>query len=158
MRCLGSSYLGAQAEIGNCFSGNRSGRPPDWCTKFFLPASPSVFQCLLNAANHRLAHALGIAKTDLALCRVHIYIHSAGIELNKKKRNWVLPFHESSVVAFADGPGDKTAFNRPAVHEHELLAAGLSAETCLTDKTTDSNFGRGSAVHFDQALQQFDAV
>ena len=117
-----------------------------------------MFQCLLNAANHRLAHALGIAKPDFALCRVHIYIHSAGIELNKKKRNWVLPFHESSVVAFADGPGDKTAFNRPAVYEHELLAAGLSAETCLTNKTTNSNFGGRRAVHFDQTLQQFDAV
>src|SRR5438094_9804718 len=117
-----------------------------------------MFQCLLNAANHRVAHAVGIAETHFALCRVHIYIHSAGIELNKKKRNWVLPFHESSVVAFADGPGDKSAFDRPTVYNHELLAAGLSAETCLTDKTTDSNFGESSAVHFDQALQQFDSV
>ena len=52
----------------------------------------------------------------------------------------------------------KTAFDRPAVYEHELLAAGLSAETCLTDKTTNSNFGEHRAVHFDQTLQQFDAV
>src|SRR5437667_1478139 len=115
-------------------------------------------QCLLNVANHRLAHAVGIAKTHLALCRVHIYIHSAGIELNKKKRNWVLPFHESSVIAFADRPGNKSVFDRPAVYKHELLAAGLPAETCLTDKTTDSNFGGRSAGHFDQPLQQFDAV
>ena len=99
-----------------------------------------MFQCLLNAANHRLAHAVGIAKTDFAFCRVHIYIDSAGIELNKKECNRILPFHKSCVVAFADGPGDKIAFNRPAVYEHELLAAGLSAETCLTDKTTDSEF------------------
>src|SRR5437762_8097191 len=99
MRLLGSGYLGAQAQVGSCFSGNCSRRPRlDWCTKFFLPVSPSVFQCLLNAANHRLAHAIGIAETHFALCRVHIYIHSAGIELNKKKSNWVLPFHESSVV------------------------------------------------------------
>ena len=117
-----------------------------------------MFQCLLNAANHRLAHTVGIAKTHFAFCRVHIYIDSRGIELNKKERNRILPLHKSRVVAFADGPGDKTAFNRPPVYEHELLAASLSAETCLTDKTTDSNFGRRSAVHFDQALQQFDAV
>ena len=89
---------------------------------------------------------------------MHIYIHSAGIELKKKERNRVLPFHKGCVVSFADGPGNKTAFNRPAVYEHELLAAGLSAETCLTDKTTDSNFGGRSAVHFDQTLQQFYAV
>jgi hypothetical protein len=131
---------------------------PDWWTKFFLPVSPSVFQCLLNAANYRLAHAVGIAKTHFSLCRVHIYIHSAGIELNKKERNRILPFHESSVVAFSDSTGDETAFDRPAVYEQELLAAGLSAESCLTNKTTDLNFWGGSAVHFKQALQQFDAV
>jgi hypothetical protein len=86
-----------------------------------------MFQCLLNAANHRLAHTVGIAKTDFAFCRVHIYIDSRGIELNKKERNRILPFHKSCVVAFADGPGYKIAFNRPPVYEHELLAAGLSA-------------------------------
>ena len=78
-----------------------------------------------------------------------------GIELNKKERNRILPLHKSCVVAFADGAGDKIAFNRTPVYEHELLAACLSAETCLTDKTTDLNFWGGSAVHFDQALQQF---
>ena len=89
---------------------------------------------------------------------MHIYIDSRGIELNKKECNRILPFHKSCVVAFAHGSGDKIAFNRTAVHEHELLAAGLSAEACLTDKTTDLNFWRGSAVHFNQALQQFHAV
>ena len=75
-----------------------------------------------------------------ALPGAHLH-RQRGVELKKKERNRVLPFHESRVVAFADGPSDKTAFNRPAVYEDELLAAGLSAETCLTDKTTDSNFG-----------------
>src|SRR6266513_946868 len=146
MRSFGRDYIGAQAQIGSCFCITHSSRArPDWCTEFFLPVSSSVLQCLLNAANDRLAHSVGIAKTHLALCRVHIYIHSAGVELEEKKRNRVLPCH-------------KTTFDRPAVYEDELLTAGLSAHTCLTDKTTASDFRRGSAVHFDQALQQFDAV
>src|SRR5262249_15771766 len=128
------------------------------CTKFFLPAGPSVFECLLDAANHRLAHAVGIAKTHFAFCRVHIYVHGAGIDFKKQKRNRVLPFHKSRVVAFAHGPSDKTAFDRPAVSEHELLASVLSAQTSLTDKTTNSNFERGIAVHFDQPLQQFSTI
>src|SRR4029450_13275503 len=139
MRFVGSGYLGAQCKIWSRFSGSTSGWP-DWCPKFFLPVCPRVFQCLLNATNHPLAHAIWIAKTHFAFRRVHLYIHSAGIEFNKKERSRVLPFHKSRMVAFADGPGNKTAFNRPAVYEYQLLAAVLSAETCLTDKTSDSNF------------------
>src|SRR5262245_11019555 len=138
---------------------NRIGRRRlDRCTKFFLPVNPSVFECLLNTVHHCLAHAVRITKTDLAFSRVDIYIDSAVVDLKKKERNRVLPFHKSGVVAFADGAGDQAAFDRTAVYEHELLAARLSAETCLTDETTDSNFRAGISVHLDQTLQQFDAV
>src|SRR6266513_4312429 len=127
MRSFGRDYIGAQAQIGSCFCITHSSRArPDWCTEFFLPVSSSVLQCLLNAANDRLAHSVGIAKTHLALCRMHIYVHSAGVEHEEKKRNRVLPFHKSRVVAFAYCPCDKTTFDRPAVYEDELLTAGLS--------------------------------
>src|SRR3954454_10667297 len=128
------------------------------CSKCFLPLSPSVFQCLLNASNHRFAHTIGITKTHFAFCRMHIYIDSFGIELNEKERNRILSLHQSCVIAFADSSSDKVAFNRASVYEHELLAATLPAETCLTDKTTDLNFWGGSAVYFNQPLQQFDAI
>ena len=113
---------------------------------------------MLDAPSHRLAHAVGITKTDFAFCRVHIYVDSRGIELNKKKCNRILPLHKSRVVTLADAARDKIAFNRTSVHEHELLAAALPAKTCLTDKTTDLNFWGGSTVHFNQPLQQFHAV
>src|SRR5215831_21321800 len=159
MRSLRRGYLSAQAQIGSCFSRNRSDRlRPDWYTKFFLPVSSSAFQCLLNATNHSLAHAFGIAKAYFAFRRMNIYIHSAGIELNKKECNRILPLHKSGVVTFADGSANKTAFDRSPIYEYELLAAGLPAETCLTNKTTDLNLWSGSAVHFDKALQQFDPV
>src|SRR5262245_389639 len=133
MRSLGRGYLRAQAQIGSCFSRNRSDRlRRDWCTKFFLPFSSSAFQRLLNATNHRLAHAVGIAKAYFAFRRMNIYIHSAGIELNKKESNRILPLHKSGVVTFADGPGNKTAFDRSSVYEYELLAARLPAKTSLT--------------------------
>src|SRR5215472_1429390 len=119
MRSLGSRDLGAQTEIGSCLSRDRSRlRWPDRCMKFFLPVSPSTLQCLPNGTNDGLAHAVGITKTYFAFCWMHIYVHCAGIELKKQERNRVLAFHESRVIAFAHGPGDKTAFDRPAVYEH----------------------------------------
>ena len=81
-----------------------------------------------------------------------IYVHSRGIELEKKERNRILPFHESSVVALTNSPGHETAFYCAAVYEHELLTARLSAQTCLPDKTADSNFGRSSVTDLDEAL------
>jgi hypothetical protein len=112
----------------------------------------------LNAANDRFTHAVRITETHFAFCRVHVYIHRRGIQLKKKERNWVLPFHERGVVAFANRPCDQTAFNRAAIYENELLTAGLSAQTCLADKSADSNLERSSVTDFDQALQQLSAV
>ncbi len=117
-----------------------------------------MFEGLLNASNHRFAHTVGIAKTDFAFCRMHIYIDSRRIDLNKKEGNRILPFHKSCVVALTHGSSDNIVFNRSSVDEYELLAAGLPAKTCLTDKPTDLNFRRSSDVHFNQALQQLHAV
>ena len=66
---------------------------------------------------------------------------AARIELKKKECNRILSFHKSGVVTFAYRSSNQTAFNCPAVYEHVLLAAGLSAEACLTNKTSDSEFG-----------------
>ena len=107
---------------------------------------------MLNAANDRFTHAIRIAETHFAFCRVHVYVHRRGIKLKKEERNRVLSFHKGGVVAFANSPGEQTAFNRTTVHEHELLSAGLSAQTCLPGKTADSNLGRSSVTDFDETL------
>src|ERR1051326_6296612 len=146
MRSLGGVYLGSQGKIRSIFTGNCGRFRPNRRTKFFLPLSPSLFQCLLNAMNHDLAYAGGIAKAHFAFRRVNIHIDTARIEFNKKKRDRVLPFHKRRVVAFADGPSDEAAFNGAAIYEHELLAAVLSTQTCLTNKTADFDFRRGSPV------------
>src|SRR5690349_16969641 len=87
-----------------------------------------------------------------------IHVYSARIQRKKKKGNRVLSFHQSGVVAFAYGPGDKTTFDRPSVYEHELLTPVLPAKPCLTDETGNPDFARGSAINFDKALQQFVAI
>ena len=85
---------------------------------------------------------------------MNIYIDTRRIELEKKKRNRILPFHESGMVAFTDSGSDKAAFNRAAVYKKELLRSGLAAHTCLPDKAADPNLGRTIIRYLNQALQK----
>src|SRR5262249_45753188 len=101
----------------------------------------------------RFAHSGRIAKTHFAFCRVNIYIDTRRIEVEKKERNRILPFHESRMVAFTDSAGDKAAFNRATVYKNELLRSGLPAQTSLSDKAADPNPLRTSACCFNQSLQ-----
>ena len=110
------------------------------CAKLFLPLRPAAFQRLLNTADDRFTYCSWITETHFALCRVHVYIDCGWIEIEKKKRDRILPSHERGVVAFPDSRGNDAAFDRAAVYKNELLRARLPAQAGLTDEPADLNF------------------
>ena len=101
----------------------------------------------------RFAHSSHIPKTDFTLCRVNVYIDGAWIEIEEKKRNRILPFHQGGVITFADGGGYEAALDRTAVHKNELLRASLPAQARLPDEPADLNFGGSITVYLNQAFQ-----
>src|SRR4029077_20599248 len=115
-------------------------------------------QNLSNASNDCFPDTIWIAKTDLAFGRVDIHIDCTGVEIEKKKGNGILPFHERSVITLAHRVCDERAFNRAPVHEDELLAARLPAQTGLADQAADSQLFPGRTIYFKQPLQQIRAV
>jgi hypothetical protein len=94
-----------------------------------------------------------IAKTDFTLCRVNVYIDGARIEIEEKKRNRILSFHEGGVIAFADGSSNEAAFDRTAVHKNEQLCTRLPAQARLSDQSANLNFGGSIPVYLNQAFQ-----
>src|SRR5437588_9017617 len=95
--------------------------------------------------NNRLPNSDRVTKTHFAFCRVNIYINTRRIDLEKKERDRILPFHESGMVPFTDSGSDKAAFNRATIYKQELLRPGLAAQAGLPDKATNPNLGRTSA-------------
>ena len=73
-------------------------------------------------------HSAWIAKTYLTFCRVNVYVDCGWVEIDKKERDRVLPFHERGVIAFADTVRNEAAFDSAAVHKNELLSARLAAK------------------------------
>src|SRR5437667_12880980 len=152
MGFLRRRYLTPQRQIRTCFSSN-AGLRTDWRPEFFLPFRSTTLQCPLNTANDLFANSARIAKAYFAFCRVNIYINSRWIHLQKDERDRILPFHESGMVTFAHSGSDKIALDRAAVYKDKLLRLCLAAQTCLSNKATDSTFPRGTAVYLNKALQ-----
>jgi len=95
---------------------------------------------LLNAADDRFTHRSRIAETHFAFCRVNVYIDCGWIEIEKKKRDRILPSHERGVVAFPDSGSDDAALDGAGIYKNELLRARLPAQAGLTDEPADLNF------------------
>src|ERR687888_154637 len=96
-----SCYLGSQLKIRSCFLWNSCGCDRR-CTKLSLPLHAAPLQGVLNRMNDCLAYCGRIAKAHFAFCRVNVYVHRRGIDLEKKKRYRKLTFHQSGMIALAD--------------------------------------------------------
>src|SRR5262249_2816148 len=112
----------------------------------------------LNTARDCFANSIWIAETNLALCRMYIYINRGRIEFEKKKRDRVLALHQRRVIPLAHGGGDERAFDRAAFHGHGLLGASLSAHSSLPDESADSDARRAFAVQRKQLCQQLVSI
>src|SRR5207237_7760693 len=89
---------------------------------------------------------------------MHVHIHGRGIEIEKKKRDGELTFHERGVITFAERRGQDRALNGAAVHEDKLLRASLAADSSLPDQAANSNFCRGRFFDGEKTLDQLIAV
>ena len=77
---------------------------------------------------------------------MNVHIDGSGVEIEKKKGDRILPFHQRGVIAFANGAGNQAAVNGATVHENELLRSRLSAQPRLSDEAANLNFSRRSAM------------
>ncbi len=105
--------------------------------KFFLPLSATARQRFLYATHDRVANSIWIAKTHFSFGRMHIHVHSAGIELDEKERHRILSLHERGVIAFTNRARDQRTFDRASVHKNQLLGACLPAQSRLPDQSAD---------------------
>jgi len=70
---------------------------------------------------------------------MHIDVHRAGIEFEKKESDRILSFHQRGVITFAHRRRDDRTFNRASVHKNELLRARLPAQSRLADQSANSD-------------------
>ena len=84
---------------------------------------------------------------------MNVYIDCRRIERDKKKRDWILPFHERGVIAFTDRGSDEPALDSATVYENQLLRTRLPAQARLPNEPADLNFPRSVTVKLNQALQ-----
>ncbi len=64
---------------------------------------------------------------------MHIYVHLRWIELDEKKRDWELPFHQRGVIALLQRRPDDRTLDRASIHKNKLLRATRPAHSGLPD-------------------------
>ena len=157
MRCFRKTYRGPQREIDNRFFGCRAAGVGDpgysGRAKFLFPILSSAFERLANRSDDRLVHAGRIAETDFAFGGMNIYVHECRVEIQKKKGDRELSFHERGVIAFAQRSGNHRTFHRAAVNKDKLLGARLAAETGLANETADVDLALAIRLHREQPLK-----
>ena len=126
------SRHGSQRQIDNLFFGcgvarlNDAGCKPTGVNdpgyrggaEFFLPIDPRTLQSLLDASNDRVADIVWITETDFAFRWMDIYIDQRRVEIEKQKRDRILPFHQRGVITLAHSCSDEGVFDGAPVDEN----------------------------------------
>ena len=80
-------------------------------------------EALQHRPDHERAHLHLVAKTHLALRRMHVDVHRRRIEVEKEERQGVAPLRDRLVVAFNQRIAQRATVHRPLVHEGDHLVA-----------------------------------
>src|SRR6202030_3238921 len=103
------------------------------CTEFVLPISKTTGERFVNCMDNRFTNSIWIAKPNFAFGRMHVHVHRAWIHFQEQEGDWILPFHQRSVITLPNRAGNNWAFNRPPVYKHELLRTRLPAQPSSPD-------------------------
>ena len=101
------------------------------------PGLRHTAQSLADAGTDNFADLPVLAKTHLALGRVHIDIDAVRRQRDKQEHRRVAAFHHHAVVSVADGEVNAAGSDRPPVDEGALIAARRARQPGARGETGD---------------------
>ena len=120
--------------------------------------SPPLSICLQRFSNRlrdAVSDRIGFSKSNLALCRMNIYVNRLRIHFQEQKGHWILALHQRSMIALAQPVLNRDIFHRPTVNKNICSAFVDRLIPTFADETGNSYPIGSFRFDFQQLFEQF---